>query len=178
MAEAATIARPYAEAAFKAADAKGQLGEWSGTLKSLAALAANDEVAAVLANPQVSRAQVIDLFGALTQGGLSGETQSFVQLLVENRRIGVIGAVSEQFEQLKNHRESTLDATVTSALPLDTAQLSALRGDLEKRFACHIKATVVIDPSLIGGVKVQVGDTVIDSSIKAKLDALRTGLKS
>ena len=71
MAEVATIARPYAEAAFKAADAKGQLGEWSGTLKSLAALAANDEVAAVISNPKVSGAQVVDLFGSLLKAVLN-----------------------------------------------------------------------------------------------------------
>ncbi len=178
MAEVATIARPYAEAAFKAADAKGQLGEWSGTLKSLAGLAANDEVAAVISNPKVSGAQVVDLFGSLLKGGLSGEAKTFVQLLVDNNRVVALEQVSRQFEQLKNARETTLDAKVTSAFALDESQLKALCADLEKKFGNKIKATVVIDQELIGGVKVQVGDTVIDSSVKAKLESLRNGLKS
>ena len=178
MAEVATIARPYAEAAFKAADEKGLLGEWSGTLKSLAALAANDEVAAIISNPKVTGAQVVDLFGSLMKGGLTGEAKTFVQLLVDNNRVAALPQVSQQFEQLKNVRESTLDAKVTSAFALDEAQLKTLSADLEKKFGSKIKAVVSIDPELIGGVKVQVGDTVIDSSVKAKLDSLRNGLKS
>ena len=178
MAELATIARPYAEAAFKAADASGKLSEWSGTLQALAAVAANDEVAAVMSNPNVGGVQVVDLFGALLKGGLAGEPKAFVQLLVDNNRVAALAQVAEQFEALKNKRETTLDATVFSAFPMDAAQLATLCTDLEKKFGSKIKATVQIDAALIGGVKVQVGDTVLDASVKAKLEALRNGLKS
>lgn len=174
MAEVATIARPYAEALFAHADKAGALAQWSDTLGRLAAIAKSPEIAQLLGNPKVSSSQLAELFSAV--GELPAEAKSLVQMLTENKRIEALPEIANQFEALKADREGAVDAEISSAYPLEGAELAALIGDLERRFKRKIRPNVAIDQSLIGGALIRVGDQVIDGSVRGKLEAMRNGL--
>ena len=178
MAEPTTIARPYAEAAFKLADAQGKLAEWSAALANLAAVAADDRVRAAVGDPNLSAAKDAGLIISILTGKLSGDAENFVRVLAENGRLGVVTEIRAHFEALKNEREGTLEAEVTTAFEMDQAQIADLVARLEKRTGRKVKARVSVDKSLIGGVKVVIGDKVIDGSARAQLSALENALKA
>jgi F-type H+-transporting ATPase subunit delta len=175
MAEISTIARPYAEAAFALADKAGALDAWSKSLARLAMVAADAAARAAVSNPKLSDEQRYALFASVA-GDLSAEAQGFLRLLVANNRLDALPKVSAQFDELKNQREGVVDADIVSALPLDASQLSGLVADLERRFKRKVNPISRVDASLIGGLRVSVGDEVIDGSVRGKLAAMRTGL--
>ncbi|TSA18608.1 MAG: F0F1 ATP synthase subunit delta [Betaproteobacteria bacterium] len=176
MAETATLARPYAEAVFRLADAGGALAAWSGTLDALAQVVAHPDMQECLAKYDLSAPQLQELFLSLCPDDFSAEAKTFVGLLIEYDRLTLLPEIFGQFEALKNEREGVVDARITSAFALEGAQLASLVGDLEKRFKRKINPEVSIDPGLIGGVRVIVGDEVIDGSVRGKLDAMAAGL--
>jgi F-type H+-transporting ATPase subunit delta len=176
MAETATLARPYAEAVFRLADAGGTLAAWSDTLRILAQAAAHPDMQECLAKYDLTGAQLQELFLPLCPVGLSAEAKNFVQLLIEYDRLTLLPEIFEQFETLKNEREGVVDAQITTAFALEGAQLVGLVTDLEKRFKRKINPQVRIDHDLIGGVRVVVGDEVIDGSVRGKLNAMAAGL--
>jgi len=178
VAEPSTIARPYAEAAFKLADAQGKLADWSAALANLAAVAANARVREAIGDPNLSDTKVAGLFISILAGKLTGEIENFVRVLAENGRLGVLTEIRAQYEALKNEREGTVDAEVFTAFEMDQAQVADLVSRLEKNTGRKVKATVSIDKSLIGGVKVVIGDKVIDGSARAQLGALENALKA
>jgi F-type H+-transporting ATPase subunit delta len=178
MAEPSTVARPYAEAVFKLADASGALASWSQMLAGLAAVAADARVGAAIKNPNLSDAKVAGLFISVLGGKLSGDAQNLVRVLAENGRLELLPQVREQFEALKNEREGVMEAEVQSAFALSDAQVADLVSRLEKKFGRKVKATVSVDKELIGGVRVLVGDKVIDGSARAQLGALENSLKA
>ncbi|MGP1680577.1 MAG: F0F1 ATP synthase subunit delta [Burkholderiales bacterium] len=176
MAENATLARPYAEAVFRLADAGGALAAWSGTLRTLAQVVAHPDMQECLAKYDLSAAQLQDLFLSLCPGDLSAEPRTFIGLLIEYDRLTLLPEIFEQFETLKNEREGVVDAQITSAFALEGEQLAGLVTDLERRFKRRINPQVSIDRDLIGGVRVVVGDEVIDGSVRGKLNAMAAGL--
>ena len=178
MAEPSTIARPYAEAVFRLADANGKLADWSVALANLSAVAADARVQAAVASPSLSAAQVAGLFLAILSGKLSGDAENFVRVLAENGRLGVLSEIRAQYEVLKNEREGTLEADIRSAFDLDAAQLADLVARLEKKTGRKVRAKVSVDASLIGGVRIALGDKVIDGSARAQLGALENALKA
>jgi F-type H+-transporting ATPase subunit delta len=177
MADLATIARPYAEALFRVAEG-GYLGDWSTLVQELAQVAQQPDVLALTANPKVSREQFVDLLLAAVKAPHAGfvEARNFVTLLAENHRVALLPEIAEQFEVLKNAREGAADALITSAFALDDAQLADLVAGLERKFQRKLKPSVVVDPSLIGGVSVTVDDEVFDTSVRARLDRMQTAL--
>jgi F-type H+-transporting ATPase subunit delta len=177
MAEATTIARPYAEAVFRIADQNGRLPAWSETLTNMALVAETPEMQQLIGNPQVTRAQLADLFIAACKG-LDGNGMNLVRLLVDNGRLVVVPQIRDLFEELKREREGMLDAQIRSAFPMNEADTRALVVDLERKFGRRVKASVEVDPELIGGVMVVVGDQVIDGSVRARLAAMSAALKS
>ena len=178
MAEPSTIARPYAEAAFKLADAQGKLAEWSATLANLAAVAADARVRAAIGDPNLPAAKVAGLFIAILAGKLSGEAENFVRVLAENGRLDVLDEVRSQYEALKNEREGVMEAEVYSAFEMDAAQTADLVARLEKHTGRKVKAKVSVNKELIGGVRIGIGDKVIDASARAQLGALESALKA
>jgi len=178
MAEPSTIARPYAEAAFRLADAQGKLAEWSVALANLAAVAADARVRGAVGDPNLPAAKAAGLIIAVLAGKLSGEAENFVRVLAENGRLGVVTEIRAHFEALKNEREGTVDADVYTAFEMDPGQLADLVSRLEKKTGRKVKARVSVDKSLIGGVKVVIGDKVIDGSARAQLSALENALKA
>jgi len=176
MAETATLARPYAEAVFRLADAGRTLVAWSGTLRTLAQVAAHPDMQECMSKFNLTPIRLQDLFLSLCSGDLSAEANNFIQLLIEYDRLMLLPEIFAQFETLKNEREGVVDARITTAFALEGAQLAGLVADLEKRFKRKINAQVSIDRDLIGGVRVVVGDEVIDGSVRGKLDAMAAGL--
>jgi F-type H+-transporting ATPase subunit delta len=175
MAEIATIARPYAEAVFKVADGEGKLAAWADALDRLAAVADNAAVRELLGDPNVTSDQLYGVVAGAA-GDLPGEAQNLVRVLIENGRVAVLPEVRDLFVALKHEREGVVDAEIATAFPLEDAQLSALVGDLEARFKRKVKPNVTVDQNLIGGVKVVVGDEVIDGSVRGKLAAMAAAL--
>ncbi len=175
MAEISTIARPYAEAVFEIADKAGALAQWSTTLGNLAAAAEHPDIRQLLGNPRVSPNALIDMFVAVA-GDNSTETRKLLEALTANQRIAALPSVRDQFEALKNERESTVDARIESAFPLEGADLAGLVADLERKFKRKVRPEVSVDPALIGGVRIAVGDQVIDGSVRGKLAAMAASL--
>jgi F-type H+-transporting ATPase subunit delta len=178
MAEPSTIARPYAEAAFKLADAQGKLADWSAALANLAAVAADERVRAAVSDPNLSDAKAAGLVISILAGKLSGDAENFVRVLAENGRLDVVTEIRTHFEALKNEREGTVEAEIHTAFEMDPAQLADLVARLEKKTGRKVKTRVSVDKALIGGVKVVIGDKVIDGSARAQLAALGNALKA
>ena len=175
MAEIATIARPYAEAVFKVADGEGKLAAWSNLLARLASVAADADVRRLLGDPNVTYDQLYGVIAGAA-GELPAAAQRYVRLLIENGRVPALPEVRDLFDALKNEREGVVEAEITSAYPLDQAQLAALVKDIEARFKRKVNPRVSVDQELIGGVNVVVGDEVIEASVRGKLAAMAAAL--
>jgi F-type H+-transporting ATPase subunit delta len=182
MAENVTLARPYAEAAYQLAKAGNALAAWSDVLSRLSAVAARPEMEECIGNPRLSPAQLtqlcLDVVAADAKSGLSADQQNFVRVLAENDRLIVLPEIAALFSELKHRHEGVKDAEISSAFALDDATLKALMADLERKFECRIQATVKVDAELIGGVRIAVGDEVIDASVRGKLAAMAIALKN
>jgi F-type H+-transporting ATPase subunit delta len=176
MAEIATLARPYAEAVFRLADDAKRLGEWSEALRVLAAVAASPALTSVIGNPQITDGQLYELVLGAAHAELATEVKNFVRLLIDNKRLELLPAIRDQYEQLKHEREGVIEAEVQSAYPLDDAQLRALVAELERRAGRKVSPRVSVDKELIGGVRVVMGDEVIEASVRGKLAAMATAL--
>lgn len=177
MAELATIARPYAEALFRVAQG-GNLQAWSDAVLEMAAVAALPEVKELAANPRLSDTQISETFLSVLKSSVSPEAKNFVNALVENGRLALLPEIAEQFQLLKNAQQGSADAEIASAFPMDGAQVADLVASLEKKFGRKLNPSVTVDSSLIGGVRVVVGDEVLDSSVRAKLQQMQTVLAS
>ena len=180
MAELATIARPYAEALFGVAttDRGADLAAWSALVQELAQVARLPEVLSIASSPKVGRQQVVDLMLAAAKSPAKDTpaAKNFVQMLVENHRIELLPEIAAQFEALKNAQEGAADVTIETAFPLEGQALADLVATLERRFKRKLKPTVKVEPALIGGVRVTVGDEVLDTSVRARLAAMQTAL--
>ena len=174
MAELATIARPYAEALFQAA--KADAPATAAWLEELAAIAANDQLRQFADNPKVTVDQVFDTVTGVAKSKLSEQGRHFLRLVIENGRLVALPEIARQFSVLKNAQTGTSDAVVQSAFEMDAAALSGLSGVLEKRFGRQLNLRVELKPELIGGVRVVVGDEVLDTSIKARLEQMKVAL--
>ncbi len=180
MAEPVTIARPYAEAVFKLAREQKALAHWSDALANLDAVVADGRVKAVISDPNISAQQieglVLGVIGEKFNASVAKEARNFVQLLVQNGRLEVTAQIRELYESLKREQEGVLEAHVISALPISDEQVKALVAHLETKFKRRITTKVEVDPQLIGGVKIVVGDKVIDATVRGRLDAMAATL--
>jgi len=176
MAELATIARPYAEAVFRLAKQGNALQAWSDALNLIATIYGDPQMQAVMANPKVSSADMERMMLAICGERIDGVARNLIQLLVHNRRLSVVAEIREQFEQLKLEDEGKLDAKISSAFPMEDTQRDQVVNMLSARFKRKIDATVTVDPDLIGGVKVEVGDKVWDASVRGRLQSMAATL--
>jgi F-type H+-transporting ATPase subunit delta len=180
MAENLTLARPYAEAAFLLAKSASDLPAWSTTLAQLAAVTTSEQMIESIGNPLMSPEQLTQLCIQVASGNaaISTDQQNFVRVLVDNQRLSVLSEISALFDLLKHDHEGVKDAEITSAFALDDTTLKTLVADLERKFGCRIEVSVKVDATLIGGVRIAVGDEVIDASVRGKLAAMATALKN
>lgn len=174
MAELATIARPYAEALFKAG--AGQLDAVSAWLDEVAAISADPQVQQLSGNPKVTHQQLFDLIAGLVPSLQGDLARNFLQTVIENDRLAAWSEIARQFRSLKNALGGTSDALVGSAFPIDDAALAGLKATLEKRFGRQLNLRVEQQPELIGGIRVVVGDEVFDTSVRARLEQMKVAL--
>jgi F-type H+-transporting ATPase subunit delta len=174
MAELATIARPYAEALFKASlsDVTGAAA-WVEELK---VIAQNAQLQQLTENPNVTATEVFDLISGLVSETLPEMAKNFLRTVIENGRLSALPEIAEQFRVLKNAQTGSADAIVYSAFAIDSVSLAELATTLEKRFARKLNVSVELQADLIGGIRVVVGDEVLDSSVKARLEQMKMAL--
>lgn len=178
MAEVMTVARPYAEAVFRSAIANNTLSIWSDMLKVLAKVSENERVKRLVNDPVIATKKMEEMLLGVLDDAVNDEGRNLILLLVENNRIGVLPQISTLFEQLKANHEGVLEARITSAFSMDDLQKNNLVANLEQKFKRKIEAKVSVDPELIGGVKVEIGDEVLDTSVRGKLEKMAVALKS
>jgi len=178
MAELATIARPYADALFKASTAGAgvDLGSTAAWLDELAAIAANPQLRQLADNPKVTADEVYAVVTGVARSALPDTAKNFLRTVIDNGRINALPEVASQFRALVNRRNGSSDAVVYSAFPVEAAALADVSSALEKRFGRKLNLSVQLDESLIGGIRVVVGDEVLDTSVKARLEQMKAVL--
>jgi len=178
MAELSTLARPYARAAFEYAQAAGDLAGWEAMLNQAAAVVATEVVNKLIASPSLTSEQVAQQFIELLGEELNDKGQNFVSTLAVNKRLALLPSIAEQFALMKANIEKAVDVEVTSAFDLadDTAVKleTALATNLERQ----VRLTSITDSSLIGGVVIRAGDTIIDGSVRGRLAKLAEAMNS
>jgi len=175
MAELATLARPYAEALFQVAS-KGDLKQATNEMDALSAVAANAQMRQFADAPSAGAAQVFDVITSVVKTPLSDASKNLLRTVIDNGRLSVLPEIASQFHTLVNQRSGVSDAIVYSAFPIDAAQLVDVAASLERRFKRKLNATVQVQPDLIGGIRVVVGDEVLDTSVKARLEQMKVAL--
>jgi F-type H+-transporting ATPase subunit delta len=174
MAESSTIARPYAAALFQSTGADG--AALSTQLDALARVADDEALRQFASDPRVTDEQVFALVSDVAGTQLDAKLRNLLGAVIDNGRLAVLPEIAAQFRELVNARGGVADARIVSAFPLDESQVAALVQVLEKRFGRQLAPTVEVDPALIGGVSVTVGDEVLDTSVRARLEQMRAAL--
>jgi F-type H+-transporting ATPase subunit delta len=176
MAEIATLARPYAEASFRSAMEAKDLAGWSDGLSLAGAIAADPQMADLLGNPRLSRAQKLEFFFGVGGEKLSAHVRNLVTILVDGSRAVLLPEIAAQFDSLKRAHESVIRARIVSARPLSDAERDDLVASLGRKYGRRVEATVEIDAALIGGARVHVGDEVIHASMRDALAQMAAAL--
>jgi F-type H+-transporting ATPase subunit delta len=172
MAELATIARPYAEALFKAGGGAADIEQ----VNALAAVAGDAQMRQFADNPKVEAAQVFDVMSAVVKTPLAPKVQGFLRAVLDNGRLSALPEIAVQFKALVNAQSGVADAVIESAFAIEGAALQDVVATLEKRFGRKLTARVVLKPELIGGIRAVVGDEVLDTSVAARLQQMKSAL--
>ena len=172
MENASALARPYGLAAFKQAQEEGKIAEWSEMLRLLALIMQDPTMRGLISNPKVNDQQVAELIIDIGGDGLSKTCGNLVRILAENERLGEMAGVAEVFEQERDRIEGRSHVQVTSAFALSESQEQSIADSMSKRLGSEVDISVTVDKSLIGGVIIRAGDTVIDASLRGRLSQL------
>jgi F-type H+-transporting ATPase subunit delta len=164
-----SIARPYAMADFEYALAKKALPAWEELLQTAAVVAQDPLMVRFMASPEVTKAQLADLFCDVLTSALDDEKRNFIRLLSLHNRFAVLPEITEQFKQYRAEHEKKATVSVISAVALDAEQKAKLVQKLTKRLQLEVTLECTIDPDLLGGAIIRVGDKVIDGSVRGKL---------
>lgn len=175
MAELATLARPYAEALFQVA-VKGDLKQISDQVEALATVTSDVHLRQFADNPKATPEQVMDVIASVLKTPLGDTAKNLLSTVIANGRFTVLPEIAAQFHVLVNERSGVSDAQVISAFEIAPEQMAGLVSTLEKRFGRKLNPVVQIDPELIGGIRVVVGDEVLDTSVKARLEQMKVAL--
>ena len=176
MAELATIARPYAEALFKASSS--DLNAAAVWVDALNEIAKNPQLQQFSGDPKVTAAQVFDVIAGVARVALPEMAKNFLRTVIENGRLSALPEIAAQFRALKNAQSGSSDAVVYSAFAIDSVALAEVSATLEKRFGRKLNVSVQLQPELIGGIRVVVGDEVLDASVKARLEQMKMALSA
>ena len=174
MAELATIARPYAEALFLAS--KADLSATAAWLDEISAIASNAQLVQFADNPKVTTEQVFDVIKGVAKSQLTPAAQNFLHAVIENGRLSALPEIAKQFREHLNKQSGSSDAVIYSAFNIESAALADVTAKLEKRFGRKLNVSVKLEPELIGGIRVVVGDEVLDTSVKARLEQMKVAL--
>ena len=175
-AERTTVARPYAEALFERAQERKRLDEWSEILTLLSAVASDEQIAVIIANPSIERDRVAKLVISVCGKSLDAEGKNLVKLLVENDRLDVMPEIAGLYETLKNEAQGAIDAHVIAPYAVKPAEQKQLAEALKKKLGRDVRITSEVDPELIGGAIIRAGNLVIDGSVQGQLRKLATEL--
>jgi F-type H+-transporting ATPase subunit delta len=178
VADRATIARPYARAAFAHARQSKDLAAWSKLLGSAAAGAADARVARLIGNPHVTGDELVDLLGGLSKQAAGDDGKNFLRALAANRRLALLPEIAAQFEKLRADVEGVVDVEVVAAREIAAPQEKKLQAALAKRLGREVRMHTRIDETLLGGAIVRAGDLVIDGSLKGRLERLGSALQN
>jgi F-type H+-transporting ATPase subunit delta len=180
MAELATIARPYAEALFQASSSDLALA--ASWLDAMASIADNPQLLQFADNPNVAPVQVFEVIATTLANDfkvtVTPAAKNFLETVISNGRLGALPEIALQFRKLKNATAGASDAVVYSAFPIESNALTDVKSALEKRFARKLNLSVALQPELIGGIRVVVGDEVLDTSVKARLEQMKVALSA
>jgi len=176
MAELTTVARPYAQAVFKRAQETGKLTDWSAMLAVASEVVADPGMADIIGGARLSRGQIVDLFVEICGPRLDAEGVNLIRVLADNRRLTLLPEITAVYEAYRAEAESTMEAEMITAFPVDDALRDKLAQALAARLgrAVHLSATV--DKTLLGGAVIRAGDLVIDGSVRGKLEKLSTAM--
>jgi len=176
MAEAITVARPYAQAAFMVASAHQSLKDWSDMLALLAAIADDAAMHDLIHSPHISAAQLADLFIGVSGDKLNEKGVNFVHVLASNRRLDLLPEIAALFEIQRRDAEGTIRAELVTPFPATEAQQASIVASLRKRLGREIELSCSIDRDLLGGAIIRAGDLVIDGSVRGKMQRLGSSL--
>lgn len=178
MAEASTLARPYAQAVFNQASKDGSFAGWSETLGFLTEVTTNQSIQEIISNPEIQRKDVITLIEDIAKDKLDEKGINFLKVTAENGRLELIPEIAGSYELLKAERSDSIEAMVTSAFAVNATQKKSITEALKKKFACEVTIKSEIDKTLIGGIIIRAGDVVIDGSVKTQLEKITHSLLS
>jgi len=170
-----TSGKRYAQAAFKLALEKGELDSWQGSLRKTADLTTDEQLVALLENPKLSfetkKAILVEFLGKINPLALN-----LACLLVHKDKLGIAGDISRQYDRLLDTHYGIEHVEVITALPLDDEDRKRISSRFEEIIGHKVVIDAQVDPSIVGGIKAKIGDTLIDGSVKGKLGALRKSL--
>lgn len=172
VADDATLARPYARAAFEHAHAAQQLAAWGEMLDTASRVLADPQVAPLVGNPHVKRAELVAFVAELAGAASHEKVGNFLRLLADNARLGLVPQIAAQYAALRAEVENTIEVTVTSARPLTDEQSAKLSQALSGRLRRSVRLAATVDPSLLGGAIVRAGDFVVDGSLRGRVERL------
>lgn len=178
MVEAVTIARPYAMAVFRLAKERNALAKWSEMLALASAVLADAQMRAIIDDPKLLRSDVERLFLDVCGNRLDEHAINLIRLLIEYDRLLLLPEIARLYEDLKKEDEAILEAEITAAVKLDQKQVASMIQRLEARFGKKVTACVKVDPEILGGIRIHIGDIVIDASVRGRLQELATTLKA
>ena len=176
MAELITIARPYAEAAFRLAQESGNYAGWSEMLELIEAIVGDPDVASRVGDPSVEASSLESTILAILGTRIDGQGRNLVQMLIHNGRLDVVPQLRALYEERRREHEGVVEAKIVSAMPMTDEQVRQLLATLEKKFGRKVTAEIEVDPELIGGARIVVGDKVIDATVRGRLDAMASAL--
>ena len=172
---ATAAAKRYARAVFELAQQEGHIDEWTRRLERVRTLFADPDVAAVLSNPTIASEQR-DALISKPPRVLDDEGTNLARLLIESGRTGEVVEIDEEFQRLADVAAGRVRATATTAIELDAPERDRVARELSRRLDKEVRLTVVVDPRIIGGMKLQYGDRVVDASVATRLEQLRRRL--
>ncbi len=178
MSEISTIARPYAKAVFDLANQDNSFDKWSDVLSLLSNIVADSAMQDLVQDPFADKTKLAELVKAVCADKIDEQGYNLVNTLIDNGRLNAVNAIAGRFEELRAEAESMIEANVESALPLDEVQLDKLAKSLEKHFGKKVKLTSCVNEDLMGGVLIRAGDTVIDGSVRTKLEKLASTIRA
>lgn len=177
MAEELTVARPYAEAIYSLACQGNTLERWSDALQFVASVADDAQMKKIIGNPQLTQAQQEQAFLSICEGRLDAQGKNLVRLLLENHRVSLLPPIALLFEELRAVHDGKVEACITSAFPLSEIEVKDLVSRLVAKYQRQVQPTMTVDPELIGGVRIVVGDAVFDASVRGQLEKMAFALK-
>lgn len=183
MASISICAAPYAQAAYQFAKSTNQISAWEDALFILKDIMALPEAIQYIDRPSTQQQDILTLLLAplqkakITKIALTS-IQNFIKLLLENQKLPCLSEIHQQFMGLKQHDESALFGEIITTQQINQTEIKKIQTQLNAHFGKKIDFTTKLDPSILGGIMIKIGDQIIDGSLRGQLDQLATELRA